>query len=56
MVPPFQSGAVEPYLVRGTWFPSRLQLKETDRIQTFQPQPMTHDTQGTRPNQFIIYA
>jgi hypothetical protein len=37
VVPPLQPRVVEPYLVRGTWFPNRLLLKGTDRIQIFGP-------------------
>jgi hypothetical protein len=28
---------VESYLTRGTWFPNRLSLEETDRIQIYEP-------------------
>jgi hypothetical protein len=31
-VSPLQRGMVGPYLVWGTWFPSRLPLEGTDRI------------------------
>jgi hypothetical protein len=35
VVPSLQPGVVGPYLVRGTWFPSRLPLEGTDHIQIF---------------------
>jgi hypothetical protein len=35
VVPPLQPRVVGPYLVRGVWFPSRLLLEGTGRIQNF---------------------
>jgi hypothetical protein len=37
VAPPLRPGVVGPYSVRGVWFPSRLQLEETRRIQNFRP-------------------
>jgi hypothetical protein len=35
VAPPLQTGVVGPYPVRGVWFPSRLLLDGTGRIQNF---------------------
>jgi hypothetical protein len=51
VVSPLQPGVVGPYLVWGTWFPSRLTLEGTSHIQIYRPKPAPHDAQGTRPQQ-----
>jgi hypothetical protein len=35
VAPPLQPGVVEPYPVRGVWFPSHLLLEGTGHIQIF---------------------
>jgi hypothetical protein len=50
--PPLQPGLVEPYPVRGVWFPSHFRLEGTSHIHNFGLSPVAHGTQGTRPRQY----